>query len=100
MAKIKTKTTINVNGKDYIVHGPRVGRIGGTWDDTTEDYVGIRTAVTFAYWSTRNGDYFGPSRWTDGRGKGVGAKLYAAAVAHFGVDVDQMIADYDKAHAS
>lgn len=77
---------INVNEKDYIVHPPSVGLFVGTRGTVPE--------VSYPYWNTRDGDYFGPSRTTQGIGSGAGKALYDAAREAFGADHDQMLADY------
>jgi hypothetical protein len=77
--------TINVGGKDYLVHQPRVDLFG---DDAPTPQ------VHYPYFSTRNGEMFGPSRTTRGQGSGAGRQLYDMAREAFGADHDQLLADY------
>lgn len=74
-----TKTspvTINVNGKDFIVHPPNIS-LGSD--------IG---AAHYTYFSTRDGKKFGPIRTASETGgvKTVGRQLAVAARAHFGED--------------
>jgi hypothetical protein len=76
------KAITTSNGKTYIVHPPSAYR-------TTRNGI----IVAYAYWSTRDGDYFGPVREATTADKGkIGRELVAAAQAAWNVDHDAMIA--------
>lgn len=73
---------VTVDGKAYIVHAPRAWRT-----------LGGGVVVGYHYWSTRNGDYFGPQRIASTGGKGrVAREIVAQAQVLFGADHDALIA--------
>lgn len=76
--------SITANGKEYLVAAPRAY-------STLDNVIG----VAYTYFSTRNGERFGPIRTasTITKGKGVGAQLVAAAQEAYNADHDAMIAE-------
>ena len=79
-----TSKVVTVNGKDYVVNAPKVAHGEGA-----------TVAVFYSYWTTRNGEAFGAIRFTNSNVTSkTGRALAAAAAEAFGVDHDQMIADF------
>lgn len=84
-----TSHRVDIGGKVYIVNPPRAYVVGGA------------VVVAYHYWSTRNGEAFGPIRIAanDSTGK-VGRALVAAARELFNADHDAMIAAVHQARAN
>lgn len=83
---INRTRTITVNGRDYIVNPPEAGRVFASPG---------QFAVYYTYWSTRRGAAFGPIRTTNSTVTSIfGHKIVAAAQQAFGVDHDQLIAEF------
>lgn len=77
---------VTVDNKTYIVSSPVVGSYGMGDKE--------RTAVSYPYWATRNGERFGRTWFAlhDSERKRDRA-IVAAAQSAFGADHNQMIAD-------
>lgn len=82
-----THATVTVDGRQFIVCAPRVYAQAPAY--------GGNIIVAYIYWSTRNGEPFGPQRIaaTNSAGK-VGRQIVALAREAFDVDHEAMIADY------
>jgi len=76
---------INVNGRDYLV----------SERPTAHDTIGHGLVVAYDYFSTRNGDRFGPIRLasTADKPKSVGGQIVAQAAQILNADHDAMIAE-------
>lgn len=76
--------TITANGKDYLVAAPRA-----------YSTLNLGVLVTYTYFSTRNGERFGPIRTASSadKPKSVGGQLVAQAIEAYDADHDAMIAE-------
>ena len=80
--------TLTANGKDYLVAAHRL-RAHAT--------LNRGVVVTTTYFSTRNGERFGPIRTASVSDKpqSIGGQLFAQAVAAVNADVEAMLAKVD-----
>lgn len=82
--------TLTVNGKDYFVAAPQAHHT-----------MHNGFLVTYDYFSTRNGERFGPIRRASSinKPKSVGGQLVAAAVEAYDVDTEAMIVEASRVTA-